>query len=182
LLKSRHMYRPQTVYTKLALDAVIAKLTSNNVITGNRALLPELMEKQACFVSLHLSDHSLRGCIGTIEPVKDSLYQEIIRNAEAACTQDSRFNPVDESEIDSLLISVDVLSVPEKIHSIKELDPLKYGVIVSDRNRRKGVLLPALDGVETVEKQFNIVRRKAGLGNYRVDELELFRFTSTRYH
>ncbi|MGB4218131.1 MAG: AmmeMemoRadiSam system protein A, partial [Bacillota bacterium] len=104
----------------------------------------------------------LRGCIGTIEPVRANIAEEIIYNAIAAATQDPRFSPVQVDELSSLVYSVDVLAAPEPIDSVDQLDTERYGVIVSSGQRR-GLLLPNLDGVDTVEDQVRIARQKAGI-------------------
>jgi len=142
----------------------------------------DLLVKRACFVSIHRSDDSLRGCIGTIEPTCSTLYEEIKRNAIAACTRDSRFDPVSPSELNDLIISVDVLSLPEMVDDINSLNPQIYGIIISDNYNRKGVLLPNLPSVKTVQDQINIVKRKAGINSNGVEGLNVYRFTSKRYY
>ncbi|MCL1893611.1 MAG: AmmeMemoRadiSam system protein A [Holophagaceae bacterium] len=131
------------------------------------------------FVSIHTKSGDLRGCIGTIFPSRQSLADEIVQNAVWACSRDHRFNPVAEAELISLVVKVDVLSQPEQIDSQDELDPSKYGVIVSTSNGRKGLLLPALDGIDTVEEQINICRRKGGIGFN--EPVALQRFTVDRH-
>ena len=146
--------------------------------TGRRPELPknlpdEMAKAQApCFVSLH-REGCLRGCIGTLEACHPSLALEIQANAIAASTQDPRFNPLRAEELKDLEVSVDVLSPAEKIQSIKELDPKRYGVIVS-RGYRRGVLLPNLDGIDTSEEQVDIARQKAGIAADEKFELERF--------
>ena len=104
--------------------------------------------------------------------------QEIIRNAVSAATEDPRFPPVSIAELSALDVSVDVLGQPEKVSSTSELDPVQYGVIVKS-GRKTGLLLPDLEGVDTVEYQVSIARQKAGI---RPDEtVELYRFNVTRY-
>jgi AmmeMemoRadiSam system protein A len=121
---------------------------------------------------------NLRGCIGTFEPCADTIAGEVIKNALAAATQDPRFEAVQEDELAEIEYSVDVLSPPEKITDIKDLDPKKFGIIVV-QGMRRGLLLPDLEGVDTVEEQLRITKMKAGI---RTDEnLEIFRFTVTRY-
>lgn len=120
-----------------------------------------LTQRAGVFVSLH--EHGrLRGCIGTIGPVTPCIADEIIRNGISACSEDPRFDPVRESELDQLEISVDVLGEAQDIASTDELDPQRYGVIVTNGVRR-GLLLPMLDGVDTVEEQVDIACRKAGI-------------------
>jgi len=130
-----------------------------------------------CFVSIH-AHGSLRGCIGTILPTKETIAAEIIRNAVSACTEDPRFNVVRVDELDELEISVDILSEPEPVKSIDELDPEKYGVIVTSGIRR-GLLLPDLDGVNTVYDQLAIARRKGGIAPD--EQCTILRFTVTRF-
>jgi AmmeMemoRadiSam system protein A len=113
------------------------------------------------FVSLHMGGQ-LRGCIGTIAPTEKSLAWEIVQNAVSAGTRDPRFPPVRPDELKELEYSVDVLGKPEPVDSPQQLDPKRYGVIVSSGHRR-GLLLPDLDGVDTVEKQLNIARQKGGI-------------------
>lgn len=113
------------------------------------------------FVSLH-KDGRLRGCIGTIAPTEENVAKEIAQNAVSAGTRDPRFPPVHADELEELEYSVDVLGQPEPVDSISELDPKTYGVIVS-YGRKHGLLLPDLDGVDTVEEQVDIARRKGGI-------------------
>ena len=135
-------------------------------------------QKAACFVSIHEAG-DLRGCIGTLEPCRDSLASEIIDNAISACSRDPRFAPVRPDELPSLEINVDVLTVPEAVDSVAELDPARFGVIVS-RGGRRGVLLPDLDGVDTVDQQLAIAKRKAGISPDEPVALE--RFEVTRHY
>ena len=133
--------------------------------------------RAGAFVSLH-KDGRLRGCIGTILPTASCLGEEIVRNAVSAALDDPRFDPVAPSELPRLIYSVDVLSAPEPIAGPDELDPARYGVIVSCGNRR-GLLLPDLDGVDTVDQQIDIARRKGGIGAGEPYRLE--RFTVVRH-
>ena len=112
------------------------------------------------FVSLHVNGQ-LRGCIGTTGPTTESIAREIVQNAVSACSRDPRFPPVTVSELDSLEYSVDVLGQPEPVVSPLQLDVKKCVVIVSCGGRR-GLLLPDLEGVDTVEQQMHIARRKGG--------------------
>jgi MEMO1 family protein len=116
-----------------------------------------------CFVCLKTLDGELRGCIGTVEPVKNTLAQEIIANAISAATTDPRFDSVREEELKDLVYSVDVLS-PAEPATIEDLDPRIYGVIVeSEDESRRGLLLPDIPGVDTVQQQLEIAMRKAGI-------------------
>lgn len=154
-----------------ALDPYVALARASVegfVRTGRPIKVPadtprELLESRAgVFVSLH-EDGELRGCIGTIEPVRKNVAEEIVRNGVAACSEDPRFPPVRADELDYLELSVDVLFPAEPVASEAELDPARYGVIVS-KGWRRGLLLPNLEGVDTVEQQVAIAKRKAGIG------------------
>jgi len=164
---------------------LLAKRTIEDYLRSGKVIsppsrIPEVFQKKAgTFVSLHKKGR-LRGCIGTYLPTQDNLANEIIKNAISAATQDPRFPPVDTSEIRDLEISVDVLSKPEPVKSKRELDPKKYGVIVR-KGWQRGLLLPDLEGVDTVEQQLEIAKQKAGLGGTPVEQLEIQRFTVTRY-
>lgn len=130
--------------------------------SATQLAIDQLENDQAgAFVSIH-KDGKLRGCIGTISAVRDSVAEEIIENAISASTRDPRFDPIEEDELPYLEISVDVLGDAESIKSPKELDVKKYGVIVT-KGMRRGLLLPNLDGVDTVEEQLAIAKQKAGL-------------------
>ena len=137
-----------------------------------------LVQQAGVFVSLKINGR-LRGCIGTIAPAQANLAAEIIENTISAGFYDPRFPPVAAEELPLIEYSVDVLSPPEPISGPHELDPKKYGVIV-EKGGRKGLLLPDLDGVDTVERQLSIALEKAGImpqENYQIS-----RFLVTRYY
>lgn len=140
--------------------------------------LPDELTRRAAgaFVSLHIGGR-LRGCIGTIAPTRASVAQEIVQNAVSAGTRDPRFPPVHPEELDELEYSVDVLGEPEPVNSLDQLNPKRYGVIVSCGTRR-GLLLPALDGVDTVAQQVDIARQKGGIRAeepYQIERFEVVR-------
>lgn len=134
-------------------------------------------KRAGVFVSIKKSGN-LRGCIGTIEPVKPNIVEEVVANAVSAGIWDPRFQPVGPEELDDLEYSVDVLQPPEPINDLSKLDPEKYGVIVS-AGRRSGLLLPNIEGVTTVEEQVAIARQKAGIGPD--ESVRLERFEVNRY-
>jgi AmmeMemoRadiSam system protein A len=137
---------------------------------------PLYARRAACFVSLK-KDGRLRGCIGTLEPAEVHLGAEIARNARSAACDDPRFAAVREDELAALACSVDVLSASESC-ALEDLDPRAYGVIVAAGYRR-GVLLPDLEGIDTVADQVGVALQKAGI---RPDErFAIRRFTVTRY-
>jgi AmmeMemoRadiSam system protein A len=129
--------------------------------------------KKGVFVSIK-KHGSLRGCIGTISPTASCVEKEIINNAISAATRDPRFNPIEEWELDDLEISVDLLHEPEPIESIDELNVIEYGVIVRS-GYKSGLLLPNLEGIDTVEEQVEIALRKAGIHDNEKYEMERFK-------
>lgn len=135
--------------------------------------------RAGCFVSLK-EDGELRGCIGTILPTRASLAEEICANAISAATRDPRFSAVQPSELSELVYDVDVLTTPEPIESMDELDVRRYGVIVSTCDGRRGLLLPDLDGVDSVEDQVGIAARKGGI-DLDHDDWSLERFKVARH-
>jgi AmmeMemoRadiSam system protein A len=140
-------------------------------------LTEEMKQRAGVFVSLK-KHGQLRGCIGTFEPTRQNIAEEIVRNAISSATGDPRFSPVGEEELPDLEYSVDVLTSPEPVINRSELDPKKYGIIVESGYRR-GLLLPDLEGVDTVEEQISICRRKAGIAE---DEpVNLYKFEVRRY-
>ena len=150
--------------------------------TGKKTARPDdpdndMSEKAGVFVSLK-KHGELRGCIGTFQPTTENVAEEIIQNAVSAATQDPRFSPVTENELDQIDYSVDVLSAPIKVAGKEDLDPKKYGVIVKS-GERKGLLLPDLEGVDTVDAQISIAAMKAGISLS--EDIELYRFEVKRY-
>jgi AmmeMemoRadiSam system protein A/AmmeMemoRadiSam system protein B len=163
----------------------LARLTTETFVNIGKIIapphhLPDFFKARAgCFVSIKTLGGDLRGCIGTVEPVKNTLAEEIIYNAVSAATRDPRFSPVRADELGNLKYSVDVLSEPDAC-TLEDLDPKIYGVIVEHESGfPRGLLLPNLKGVESARQQVDIAARKAGIdpkGN-----LKLFRFRADRY-
>lgn len=163
----------------LAKKTVEAYIGEGRIIKPPDDLPPELDGRAGVFVSIHKKDGSLRGCIGTFAPTQRNIAEEIIMNAISASTKDPRFPPIDKSELNSLDISVDILSAPVLIKDKKDLDAKKFGVIVKSGYRR-GLLLPDLPGVDTPEQQIEICRMKGGISEN--DSVELYKFEVRRYH
>ena len=165
-------------YVSLARETIEKYILSRERNTVPDRLPSEMKNRKAgVFVSIH-KDGRLRGCIGTILPVRRNIAEEIIENAISASTRDPRFDPVRPEELDRLEISVDVLSEPERIGSRDELDMKRYGVIVSSGAKR-GLLLPDLEGVDTVDEQISIAMRKGGISPE--DRVTLERFEVIRH-
>ena len=165
-------------YVKLAQQAVAYAVRKHKVMKQPEEINAKLIEKKAgVFVSIHKFG-KLRGCIGTIFPTKENVAQEIIANALSASLRDPRFDPIQEEELKYLQISVDVLGQIEDVASEEELDEKRYGVIVSC-GERKGLLLPDLEGVDTVKKQISIALSKGNIREY--EDYKLQRFEVVRH-
>lgn len=185
LLAAERKHRAERIaredpYVKLARLAVETYVEHHEIAPLPADLPPEMLHTRAgAFVSLHLQDQ-LRGCIGTFLPTQDCLAREILLNGIAAATRDPRFPAVQPHQLPWLEYNVDVLSTPEPISGPEQLDPRKYGIIVkSAQDERRGLLLPDLDGVDTVADQIAIARQK---GNIAVGEpVQLFRFQVVRH-
>jgi AmmeMemoRadiSam system protein B/AmmeMemoRadiSam system protein A len=143
-----------------------------------RPLVPEMKEKAGVFVSIHKKSGALRGCIGTFEPQQKNVAEEIIVNAVSAATRDPRFSAITPHELPDLEYSVDVLTHPEPVADVSQLDPKKYGVI-AECGWRRGLLLPDLEGVDRVEDQVAICCQKGGIGPG--EPVQLYRFEVKRY-
>jgi AmmeMemoRadiSam system protein A len=169
------------IYSDLAQQSIAYYFEHKKTMPVPKDLPVALIKnKAATFVSLHSKNGTLRGCIGTLLPTKKNVAQEIINNALSAAFHDNRFEPLDSRELDDLVISVDVLSKPEPVNSLNNLDAKKYGVIVQTKDGRSGVLLPNLEGIDTVETQVMIAAQKGGI-DPRSDGISLFRFTVERH-
>ena len=173
----REQAQRSDAYVRLARSAVEAWVRRRERIPLPEGLPEEMLTRQAgAFVSLHRHGR-LRGCIGTIMATEENIAKEILQNAISACSRDPRFSPVTPDELSSLEISVDVLGELESIDSPEELDVKRYGVVVS-HGRKRGLLLPNLDGVDTVEEQIRIARQKGGIREgepYRLERFEVVR-------
>ncbi len=162
---------------ELARQSIESYIKENKIINPPEKLTEEMQGRAGVFVSLKKKG-DLRGCIGTFAPTTDNIAQEVIRNAIESATRDPRFPAVTIDEIPELEISVDVLTDPVKVASIKELDAKRFGIIVKSGMKR-GLLLPDLAGVDTPEQQIAIAKRKAWISD---DEpVEFYKFEVRRY-
>ncbi len=162
---------------KLAKRAVETYIKTGSVIKPPSRLAAVMKKEAGVFVSLHKYGQ-LRGCIGTFEPAHKNVAEEIIANAISSATRDPRFLPVTPGELKDVEYSVDVLTRPEPVNDEKRLNPRKYGLIV-ESGFRKGLLLPDLEGVDSVEQQIGICRQKAGIMPN--EPVKLYRFEVKRY-
>ncbi|MBI4610425.1 MAG: AmmeMemoRadiSam system protein A [Candidatus Rokubacteria bacterium] len=171
------MENPGSEILSLARQAVEHYVRTGGFLPPPADPPPALKDAGAVFVSLRV-DRTLRGCIGTLLPTKPTLAEEVIANAVAAAVSDPRFPAVSPEELPGLSYEVDILGPLVQVSGEDELDPEQYGVVV-ESGRRRGVLLPALEGVTSREQQVAIARVKAGIGPH--EPVNLYRFTVTRF-
>ncbi|RLD52293.1 MAG: AmmeMemoRadiSam system protein A [Bacteroidetes bacterium] len=177
------MYTAQSTYTKTAFKAIKEFLkTGTTRFIENQEIPKELLIKAACFVTLKTDTNKLRGCIGTLNPVYRNLYTEIIKNAVASAVRDYRFTPLTLNELKKIKLSVEVLYPPEEIDDLSLLNPKIYGAIISDNAGNRGVLLPNIEGIDTVEEQIKIIKRKAGIFQTSNEGLIFHRFKTDKYY
>ena len=166
--------------TGLARNAVETYVLSRRVLEP--PTFPDespLGNPSACFVCIKTRVRQLRGCIGTVEPAHPTLAEEVIANAVKAATRDPRFRPVACDELPSLLYSVDVLGSLEPTR-LEDLNPAAFGVVVTDRSgSRRGLLLPAIESIETADQQVRVAAGKAGIQPG--EPLRLYRFRTRRF-
>lgn len=191
-------------YILLAKEAVESYVKEGKIISPPKDLPKEFFEKKSgTFVTI-MKDKELRGCIGTYLPLRQNIAEEIIYNAISAATEDYRFGPIEEKELSSLSYTVYILSEPELVKDIKELNPKKFGIIVKtapisspngadpfDKLRasvvfngrmpiKSGLLLPDLEGVVTTELQISIACQKGGIDSTR-EKILIYKFTVEKY-
>ena len=165
-------------FVRLARESIETVVRTGEPPLRVGSVPPAMAGRAGVFVSLK-KDGALRGCIGTFEPTAKNIAAEIQQNAVSAALRDPRFPPVTPEELPDIIYSVDVLTEPELVDSAADLDVKKYGVIVESR-ARKGLLLPDLAGVDTVEEQLRIARKKGGIPEDA--SVRIWRFTVERHH
>jgi len=178
----------------LAKQTVETFIKEGKIISPPDDLSKEFLERKAgTFVTIE-KNGNLRGCIGTYLPICTNIAEEVIHNAIAAATEDYRFGPVENEELPYLSYTVYILNEPELVKDIKELDPKKYGIIVKtvpisssgdvvfDGHfvAKTGLLLPDLEGIDTIEQQISIACQKGGIDPAR-EKILIYKFTVEKY-
>jgi AmmeMemoRadiSam system protein A len=162
----------------LAIRSVKYQLERGQSLPCPNPLPKELQRQVGTFVSIK-KNGLLRGCIGTIQPKYANLAEEVIQNAIKAANEDPRFPAVEIQELKELTFSVDVLTTPEKINDTTSLDVKRYGLIVRSKNK-KGLLLPDLENIKTIDQQLKVCLKKGGIK--KTDNYELYRFEVQRFN
>ncbi len=165
---------------KWAIKVIEFKVEGKITLPDVPSDMPEefFQRKAGVFVTLHQRSGELRGCIGTFLPTQKNVVEEVAHNAVEAAFRDPRFSPLKREEMDDIVVNVDVLSLPEEVEDLSELDPQKYGVLV-ESGWKRGLLLPDLEGVDTVEEQLRIAKLKAGI--IEGEKVKVHKFTVERY-
>ncbi len=182
---------PLVLLARLAIEKFIKE---GEVIPSPENLPKEFLERKAgTFVTIE-KNGELRGCIGTYLPLRENIAEEIIHNAISAATEDYRFGPIKKEELLYLSYTVYILNEPELVKDLKELDPKKYGIIVKTvpitpsgdvvfnghLAPKSGLLLPDLEGVDTIEKQLLITCQKGGIDPTQ-EKILIYKFTVEKY-
>jgi AmmeMemoRadiSam system protein A len=126
----------------------------------------QLTRPGATFVTL-TKENDLRGCIGSLE-AKRPLVEDVRVHAVAAAMEDFRFPPVNEDEVDQILIEISRLTTPQPIEPKNEQDLLSQirpgvdGVILKSGTRRATFLPQVWNKVPEVELFLEMLCRKMG--------------------
>lgn len=136
-----------------------------------------LARRAPVFVTLRIVG-TLRGCIGSLTPLRANLVEETMDRALAAAFEDPRFSPLTLPELERTDVEVSILGPLEAIASHDDLDPARFGIEVNDGHGRRAVLLPQLAGVDTVAQQIELTRQKARIP--RGANLEIRRFAAVK--
>jgi len=183
-------------YPQLAKKAIENYIKKGKIISLPEDLPEEFLKRKAGIFVTIMKNGGLRGCIGTYLPTKENVAKEIIANAIAAATEDYRFGPIQKEELPHFSYTVYILSEPELVKNIKDLDPKKYGLIVKTTPiihpngtdvvfnghfvAKSGLLLPDLEGIDTIEKQISIACQKGGIEPTE-EKILIYRFTAEKY-
>jgi AmmeMemoRadiSam system protein A len=192
---------------ELAKKTVETYIKKGKIISSPDDLPKEFLERKAgTFVTIE-KNGNLRGCIGTYLPTRRHIAEEIIYNSIAAATEDYRFGSIQKEELPYLSYTVYILSEPELVKDLKDptkfseekfrragLDPKKYGIIVKtvpitpsgdvvfDGHfiPKTGLLLPDLEGIDTIEQQISIACQKGEIDPLK-EKISIYKFTVEKY-
>lgn len=157
----------KSMLLNLARATIEANLDGDTKIQTPPNVSVALKEKRGCFVTLH-KNGALRGCIGTIEPLKP-LASCVQENAINAAFRDPRFAPLEQKELSTIDIEVSVLTVPRKIafengEDLKrKLKPGIHGVILSQGWQSATFLPQVWDQLPEIEVFLEHLCEKGGM-------------------
>ncbi len=172
----------EKIITNLAREAAETYVKENKIIAPPSNIPKKLSEeKGGVFITIK-KESKLRGCIGTYLPTKKNIAEEIIDNTISVVSKDYRFGKVEEEELNLLSYEVSILEKPKLVEKIETLDPKKYGIIVEENNSKKsGLLLPDIDGINTVKEQLIIACKKAGIEFKKKGDISIYCFKVEKY-
>lgn len=171
------MYIPKSFHTTLVLETLIDFFSYGKGISISINDLPEEFSKPAaCFVSLYTKNGEMRGCMGSIVPQEENLFNEITSNTMHAAFNDNRFTPLKENELEDVSMTVEIIEPMQKVTSLEELQPDIYGVMIKDKNGKMGVMLPYPEEIKTVEQQIKIACKKGGINCSDIKGLDIYKF------
>ncbi len=150
---------------KIARSTISDYIPNRQTAKINEEKIPEVLKLPAgAFVTLK-QNGNLRGCVGHFE-ADNLLYQIVQKMAIAAATEDPRFYPVRQQEIDGLEIEISVLTPLKKIESIDEIELGKHGIYIK-KGYKGGTFLPQVateTGWSKNEFLGHCAQDKAGIG------------------
>lgn len=160
----------------------MAKETIISYVSEGKVPKIEVSDKRlkangAVFVTVNRNG-SLRGCIGSIQPVMP-LYQAVIKNAISASSNDPRFPPMTKGELSNIEVEVTVLSPLEPLKDIRDIEVGKHGLYI-EKDGRSGIFLPQVPVEFGWDRDTYLEQlcRKAGLPKGDWKEAKLFCFTA----
>ena len=162
--------QPDRLLLHIARQAIAMRLSGLPYVPPPVELSPK---PHGVFVTLWDAEHELRGCIGRIGPLSNPA-AVVAECAQSAALHDDRFAPVSADELMDITIELSLLDPPQPVSDLGALDPAIYGVLVR-QNGRSGVLLPAIEGVETAEDQVAIACRKGFINPMQRFDIARFR-------
>ena len=176
------MFTAKTNYARIAFETILFYVSTGQIKkTDESKISPDLKLKTACVVSIYDTENNLKGCMGNIFPQKPSLYQEIIENSIAAAVKDKKFKPITNTDLNKIKVTVDVLSMPQKVENFEELKPHKHGLYVKDNDGNNGFIMPGTKRIKTVEQLIDGAKKAVGIQAKKNKDLEFLFFKSARY-
>jgi AmmeMemoRadiSam system protein A len=176
------MYIPRSFHTTLVLETLIDHFSGGRGLSLNPDDLPDEFSKPAaCFVSINGNTGTMKGCMGSVSPNKENLYNEIISNTIHAAFNDKRFSPLEKHELESVSLLVEIVGPMTKVSGPEELNPDEFGIMVKDKNGDIGVLLPMPEQKITAEQQVKLACKKGGIKNTEIKELDIYKFKIEAY-
>lgn len=176
------MFNPKTNYAKIAFETILFYVSTGQIRKKDVSeISPDLKLNRACVVSIYDTNDNLKGCVGDLFPKNSQLYDEVIENAIAAATKDSRFKPLNKDELNQIKVVVDVLSTPQKIEDFDDIKPQKHGLYVKDKEGSSGFVMPGTKGIKTTGQLIEAAKKAAGLKDKDNEDLDFMFFKSARY-